>query len=358
MRTETKYYHTVGETEFELPIKPSEGYDDFLVYENAEGLMLGYLFDDPDVQDPQEDDCMFGNIYSAHRNSGTHKEMQKALGLNSDWQPDLDLIEEEAVVERAFKVLEDSKSLVAGTVASDWTCAAEHFLDYWTKEPEESLMDAMKRSWDNENDLSDAGVPVDGIRQALWSEGRLNGTIGDKHAVSLDVYEHGLVSYSVSGSGTQCQWDTAKGGAVWVPSEEARAEIVRRGVVYQKGKIQKARLKNRDVYTVHSWLKFGVLSLACETHDHWDEAFKALEEFEPNFIQSVYDAEYDAAKELAAQSAETYTNWCNGNCYGFCIVAYDKDANEVDSDDCGGFIGTDYAKSRLQEEFDSRKQNL
>lgn len=30
----------------------------------------------------------------------------------------------------------------------------------------------------------------------------------------LDVYEHGLIQYSLAGKGPQCQWDTARGGAI------------------------------------------------------------------------------------------------------------------------------------------------
>jgi len=38
-------------------------------------------------------------------------------------------------------------------------------------------------------------------------------------AVPLSVYEHGSISFSKMGEGMQCQFDTARLGAIWVPDE-------------------------------------------------------------------------------------------------------------------------------------------
>lgn len=35
-----------------------------------------------------------------------------------------------------------------------------------------------------------------------------------EHWYVLDVYEHGGIVYSLTGEGMQCQWDTARGGAI------------------------------------------------------------------------------------------------------------------------------------------------
>ncbi len=361
MKSRTTYYHNVGEHELELPIKPSDSLhdSDVLVYEKNGKIMLGYLFDDPDVDNPTDSDSSFGHIYSAHRHSPSHEEMQKALGLNSDWQPDLEAIDEEAVIARAFEVLKDSRDLVGNTMATLWISAVDYFNDYWTKDEDEDLLTAMESTWECESELQDAGVDTDAVRKFLWDQGRLDGSIGDKHAVSLDVYEHGLTSYSVSGGGTQCQWDTAKGGAVWVPSDCAREEIVRRGEVYHKGGIKKRTVAGKVTYDVRTWQAFGIFNGSVAEFNEWHEAFEFLKSLpEPVFMQPLLDAEDDAAKEMAASAAEVYTDWCNGNCYGYCIVVYNEDGDQTQDSTCGGFIGIDYAKSSLKEEFDSWKQNL
>lgn len=43
--------------------------------------------------------------------------------------------------------------------------------------------------------------------------------------VIIDVYEHSGTVYSVHGEGFDCRWDTAKGGAVWVPDTEMKKEL-------------------------------------------------------------------------------------------------------------------------------------
>lgn len=43
--------------------------------------------------------------------------------------------------------------------------------------------------------------------------------------VLLDIYEHGGMAYSVTGTGMQCRWDTTRGGAIWVPDDGAQENI-------------------------------------------------------------------------------------------------------------------------------------
>jgi hypothetical protein len=53
---------------------------------------------------------------------------------------------------------------------------------------------------------------------------KLDGKVDPKrtknpYAFKLDVYQHGCIVYSLSGEGVQCQFDTAKGVAVFVPKK-------------------------------------------------------------------------------------------------------------------------------------------
>ena len=47
----------------------------------------------------------------------------------------------------------------------------------------------------------------------------------------------------------------------------------------------------------------------------------------------------------AQRVAETYTEWANGECYGY--ILHDADGHEIDS--CWGFIGRDAVVAEAQE---------
>jgi hypothetical protein len=125
--------------------------------------------------------------------------------------------------------------------------------------------------------------------------GDWDGEPRDPYAVLLDVYEHGGVSYSLHGTGTQCQFDTARGGACYVPSDMHREDL---------DKLPR------------------------------DEALAKV-------------------RELAAADAKTYTDWCNGNCFVTVVATYDREGALLDWDSCGGYIGDDDAYAALKEEFPS-----
>jgi hypothetical protein len=110
----------------------------------------------------------------------------------------------------------------------------------------------------------------------------------DPYAVLLDVYEHGGISYSLAGAGMQSQFDTARGGAVWVPGDLLRKDI----------------------------------------EAHADPMARA--------------------RECAKIDAEQYTDWCNGNCYSIVVVTYDKKGQQIDWNTCSGYVGDDNAYEALQ----------
>jgi hypothetical protein len=121
--------------------------------------------------------------------------------------------------------------------------------------------------------------------------GRYEGGERNPHAVLLDVYEHGGVSYSLQGAGTQCRFDTARAGAVWVPS-------------------------------------------------------KALLKDAPGG-----DADWRWAARCAEMAAAEYTAWCNGQCYGLVIVTYDLAGEQQDCTTLWGHVGDDAAYEALQGEM-------
>lgn len=106
----------------------------------------------------------------------------------------------------------------------------------------------------------------------------------DGRAFWLDIYEHGGTSYSLHAEGTQDQWDTAGKGGLIILTDDALKEV--------------------DAYKYREAAARGYL--------------------------------------------ETYTEWANGEVYGYQIE--DADGDDVDS--CYGFYGLDYCKEQANEVAD------
>jgi hypothetical protein len=293
------------EIEFELSYAPDE-YTDTKFVKLAETFVIGYLVHDESCTSPFEwDDSKI--VTSSRRNSSTddHRAMQKALGLDSDWEPDLDTIYDfdcgtrQLVVDDYIEYFVDNTS-VDQLISIGYERDDEQEIrlangststpDYWFK---------IKCAEQDVNDGCDVFPEVfEAIQLKFWKAGIEAGTIGNKYAVSLDVYEHSGISFSVSGEGMQCRWDTARGGALWIPSDE--------------------EIENIKIVALR---------------DNKDEML--------------------VAREFARGAAEEYTSWCNGDCYGVTVATYDAQGVELDSDECWGYIGREYAEQALKETFDS-----
>ena len=146
---------------------------------DANTLIVAYLVDDDNVQNPLDDCDGVGMVYSGRRNGvmADHRRMQEALGLDRDWDARWPEFESDA-----------RQALQAES-------GADH----------------------DEVDIPDAAVKAKA--KELW-RATLN-----PHAVLLDVYSHGGERWSVAGHGMQCQWDTSRNAGVWVPDEACKDHI-------------------------------------------------------------------------------------------------------------------------------------
>jgi hypothetical protein len=113
------------------------------------------------------------------------------------------------------------------------------------------------------------------------SEAKLKGLLAADRAWLLDYYEHGLCHWSLSGEGMQCQWDTSRNSGILV----------------------------------------------------WEEPANHL------------STDPEQRRKSAASFLETYTMWCNGECYWYSI----KTETDEYVDTCGGFIGMDHLVDGLNE---------
>lgn len=326
-RVYTKHSHFVetDDGEFELTFEP---YDSDAVRVEVVGsrAVVGYLCYDEDCQNPLEWCDGMGHIYSSHRDSSTHEEMQEALGLNNNWEPDLESLREDAEIAailEAVKKINDSFDngttvLLVEYSHRDYQEDVDVY-DVVVQYPKQkrTLKAFEAYAW---NDSGRQHVVTfrgnvqvvrdwDEVALEMWREGRRNGTIGNKYAVMLDVYDHGGTSCSVSGEGMQCMWDTAHGGAVWVPD--------------------KCLIEDIESYPEDDKRRRRVI-------------------------------------ELARQACEEYTAWCNGECYGvvvetFTLVGDGDDAEWQSNDDneaCWGYIGFRYAESEMESDVARTKKEI
>lgn len=329
------------ELDLELEFKPDivMDYYEMLMAEVDDKVLIGYLVHDDDCEDPLEGGSTYGHIYDCRRHSRTLSDYEKALGL-ADGGPDLALIEESDIVAEALKRIYEDPKLMAD--------ALEHCREYWEQADGCTDEKFVRDCLDSINELTPV-LDVAAINLEMWNAGRRNGTIGNPHAVLLDVYEHSGISYNVSGRGMQCLWDTARGGAVWVPDSCCLDEIRSRGEVYRKGKIFH---EGRKDYNVRTWESFDLFDKRTHpTFKHWHEAYEYLKTVSTTYEQPLADAEHDAAKELAQQACEVYTDWRNGNCYGVVVETFDREGTQIDCDHCWGFIGADDAYSSLANDY-------
>jgi len=214
-------------SELELPFRPSEmmAYQEPVFKVQGNQLLVGYLVDDDSSDNPLE--CMDGqgNVYSAHRDSATHSEMQEALGLDSQWEPDLELVNEH--LDRLKKMWihaaansSEFKGYCDETAGAKASFTESYYLyrarKYWAITDGEYEYGA-----DNIDDF----VFTADVQLELWKELREEGVIGNPDLVLLDCYQHSGIAWSVSGEGMQCRWDTSSGAGVWVPDDVLKALI-------------------------------------------------------------------------------------------------------------------------------------
>lgn len=103
----------------------------------------------------------------------------------------------------------------------------------------------------------------------------------------VDKYEHGSVHYSVSNTHNypDKKWDVSHGCAVYVPSEYIQEEYIK-----AKKKMSVAQAKEKFIKDANSTL-------------------------------------------------DSYSDYCNGEVYGYSVVTYNKEGKVLSEEECWGFIG-------------------
>lgn len=397
-------------------------------------LWVGYLTDDQDCENPLTACDGYGMIYSAHRHAPQeHKAaMQKALGLDSDGQPELN-----GLLESINNAPPDASRKLTQYFRRQWvkTACQDAFFQEWAKEyvaaPEskdvflyrkramlmklgmesasevgrllltegvdiedlranEIAENSTFQRWCDKQSLSeDAFIKLAAMR--VWSdfrrgnfdhdrvdttpldfdagnaalrhvfgEARKMGLHGNRFAVVLDCYSHSGEHWSISGQGTQCRWDTAKGAGVWVPDDCAKEEIERRAKVYAYGSVQ-----SNGTWTAASGKRrwTATLDATAEVSPEfleWHDAFSWLEAAKKPSVADLALGIRRGAIELAESALGEYNEWLAGSCYGIVEAEYTRtaggkwqlDKSEVD----WGCIGSESAEEEMRSRIPSKDQ--
>ncbi len=367
-------------SDLNLPFKASTimDYHDAACLEVGDKLVVGYLADDEDCGNPLEDSAGMGKIYSAHRHSETHYEMQQALALDSDWNPNLDLVDDHKVRLRAtwIEMAMNSKEFIAWADGNAGARASK--TDAYYKRRAAKLWAETDGEYNYRGDSVQDFDLWDDVRTTLWKELRNEGVIGEKDTVVLDCYEHGGQHWSLTGGGQQCRFDTASGAGVWVPDGCAREEIDRRAKVYAFGRIASNgnwTLKSGKLrFTAILDANYGAEQSA--EFSHWHEAFAWLQAYtaklKPSSRRKAERAHQErrgrerAARELAQSALDEYNAWLAGECYGVVAATFQKVQGADDepqyefvvSEECWGYIGDDDAIDEAERRAQSEAQSL
>lgn len=355
-------------SDLDLPFTASciMDYHDPEIVQVGNRVIVGYLADDNDCENPLESCDGMGVIYSSHRHSNTHAEMRQALALDSDWQKNLDLVDEHmdefrpAWIEAATQS-DEFQEWVKGNATKPVLFGETYF-----RKCAEDLWQSTDGEYRSGRDNIYNFQFTDVVREKVWESLREAGKIGDRDAIVLDCFQHGNEVWSVTGSGPQCQFDTARSAGVWVPEDCAREEIDRRAKVYAFGQVIENPNRvngNREQHFVAK-LDGPYRGEASPEFRMWHEAFAWLEEKVKGLELAPRDslrevqmqvARQRAASEMVKDILTTYNSWLAGECYGIVAAQYDNvgtnDEPEwefVESDECWGFIGDDYAMAEAR----------
>ena len=190
--------------------------------------------------------------------------------------------------------------------------------------------------------------------EECWDEAYAAGEVGNPLAIPLDIYEHGGIAYSVTGTGMNCRWDTSRAAAVWVPDEDA-IDNIRSNVFSELGIGQVAwfgalgsetdPLHARYSLDGSTWVGEGEGWKWREAQDKLVAAStKAIDRKELNSLM------YVKAVEYCKGVLEEYNDWRNGNVYGVVCYVIDRSNGRVikdEEDECWGYLGSQYAEEEL-----------
>jgi len=179
--------------------------------------------------------------------------------------------------------------------------------------------------------------------------------------VKLSYFEHGNCLWMVMGDerpGVEWQWDGTRFAGLWIPNKEALNNIhvkTLSALVKPRGEVLYLSDKNPD-----GTVKEGRLNIITALLDGqvWKKGFKTFEEAYralgrklkvPMNKEAMEEPLRRASREYARECVETYSQWCNGEVYGYTTEMPDGS----DGDSCWGYYGWEFEENGLLDEAKS-----
>ena len=170
---------------------------------NGLSLMV-YIAQEEDVYDVYTPDELLGDEWSfvrfpcnGFKDDPRIKEVFQQLGISSDGTPDL-----ESLLDN------HTEAVLKATNSEPFAEYVRRFSEFQSNE--------QKIEWLRDGLYSDGAI--NRFMLGLWNTGLAT----DQKVVILDVYSHSGETWSFTGRGTQCEWDTAHGAGVLLPSDSMR----------------------------------------------------------------------------------------------------------------------------------------
>lgn len=358
-RIEThNYFELPNGVEVELPFNPEDWLQDELVtVERPDGgYRVAYLVHDDYCQNPLEECDGMGVIWHHPRSRyGKSDGYYEALGLDSYGDPIIDedklqqmwhdkvmaLSLQDFYINPALRKVADAEDLremlADESIIGDYTFE-QNARSAWSVRLEDA-------------DPDDVQTLIDKVEEKLsdWNYAAAEQECQqpmDKYAVLLDVYDHSGRSYSLSGGGIQCRWDTSQGEAVWAADAYTKEEIDRRTRVYAFGKIESVGTNTgKKLYSVSP-----LSGIEPSVFKDWSDAFEFLLQFGIQYDGDLTPEDVErgfqrALYEVAKNCVKAYDSWQRGDNYGVVCVDYDAQGEQIgDEDACWGYIGRKYAE--------------
>lgn len=191
---------------------------------------------------------------------------------------------------------------------------------------------------------------------------REEGEIGAKYAVMLDVYRHSGESWSISGQGMNCRWDTSRGEGAFIPDQDQVEWIENNGDNYAFGNVSYS-------YKDKSWHAYLDDEFGGEDSHHksYHEANTWLKEKVKEYDlkadpDQIAQGRYRMSCNLAEQSLDTYNDILAGNVYGVCNEIHKIESDGVSTilaeDTTWGFIGDSVYESIDDYHFESLPSDI
>lgn len=354
MRKHVSFIEEVEGVDCELTHEPCEG-SDILKAKVGDKFVVAYLVQDTDYRDIDDmmGDCM-GTLYSFHRHApkDEHDKGLEALGNDNSGEKDLTTIwenhEDEAVKRYLTMIREDYtfkgvKVSCGGDVRS-WDEALEYL-----KQDTSGVSNWNCVEYDKVMQM---------VLEQMWDEPEY--FPGDRDAQLLSCYDHGGQVWSLSGSGMQCRWDTSNKAGVWVPDECLKKELDSNapqaafafvkntnwirgtGKSYQLVKVVWKDDYRNEVVSVE---------FSDDSSDLHAKAKTIAESMGTPTARQIAWGRAQLCEVYAKQFLETYNAIISGDVYGCVVETFDENGEQIEEDACWGFIGGDYAKETLKEEY-------